>query len=68
MVNVEAKSILKKCGVSFNAPDDMDMIRGGHYQLMDCRELSGQENAPFIFIKGKYFGGLGELKSQVENG
>jgi len=31
MVNVEVKSLLKKNGINFLAPDDMDTIRGGQF-------------------------------------
>lgn len=31
MVNVEYKSLLKKNGINFLSPDDMDIIRGGQF-------------------------------------
>lgn len=68
MVNVEVKSLLKKNGINFNAKEDMDLIRGGQFQLTDCQELSGTTDAPFIFINAGYYGGLEKLKIDLENG
>ena len=64
---VEAKEILTKGGVEFNAQELDKMTEGGDMQNA-LEQISGQRTVPNIYIAGNHIGGCSDLKAKLKNG